>query len=237
MNSTEENQEYAVQMRHGKPPLPIDGRYPEFGQAVRHLLGWYTEDNRPYLSSRDVQRMTGITNSAVAMMARGGRVAPVNLKKFADAVGGDYNQLMRLAGWTPDTSDPLRTLGYTLPDTLFRRTLVSEVREGAEGASEISDITEDAGAIGDRLPEGLWAIAVTGPVFIPLFSRGDILFIREMSSPHDGQKVIARTSAGVVVCRVWRNGEPSYLEESNGEPAIRSGFRIVGVVEYALRRA
>ena len=44
---------------------PINGPYKEAAKLVRRLLGWEEGSTRPYLSTRNAQNKTGISNGTI----------------------------------------------------------------------------------------------------------------------------------------------------------------------------
>lgn len=78
---------------------PIDGRYPDLAREIRRLMGY--EGGRSFLTSRMVERRTGINHSTVTLMVRGDRPSYQNILKFVAGVGGDARHLLTLADYPP----------------------------------------------------------------------------------------------------------------------------------------
>lgn len=81
--------------------IPIDGEYPDFAKAVRYLLGWSEDSDRPYLSTRAAQSKTGVNFTTISMAARGFRGKEDTVKKIAVGLGGDVDELLLLADYVP----------------------------------------------------------------------------------------------------------------------------------------
>ena len=87
-------------MPHGKPVPEIHGPCVALAIEIRRLLGWYTTDDRPYLSSWTAGQMIGVSNSTINSITKGGRPGPDILQKFARKIpDADYMKLMELAGY------------------------------------------------------------------------------------------------------------------------------------------
>lgn len=139
------------------------------------------------------------------------------------------------------TDDPLNTLGHILPMALFVRTPVETFESPAPTGPTLSDVLKPAGPMGDRLPEGLRAIELLTDALSPAFRQGDILFIRELTTAHDGQKVIARLADGRIAARAYHaasDDDGAYLSNMDGHgPTIHDGFSVHAIIEYYLTRA
>jgi len=79
----------------------IDGPYSDLAKEVRYLLGWVEGSSRPYLTSRMAYRKTGVNYSTIAAMSKGDRGSYESVRKFAEGLGGDVDQLLLLAGYVP----------------------------------------------------------------------------------------------------------------------------------------
>lgn len=73
---------------------PIDGPYPEYAKTVRHLLGYFPEDGRQFLSLRAAEGKTGVKHTTIGTMARGFRADKNNTSMFALAL--DFNPVLLL---------------------------------------------------------------------------------------------------------------------------------------------
>jgi hypothetical protein len=79
--------------------LPIEGPYKDGARFVRRILGWEESEDRPYLSTRNAQHKTGISNGTINTLAHGGKVSSNIIEIFAQKMGEDAERLKRLFGY------------------------------------------------------------------------------------------------------------------------------------------
>lgn len=80
--------------------IPNDGPFPELATLTRRLLGWEGDD-RPFMTTRAAARKTDLSNSTISLMARGDKVSPTVILRFAKRMGGDATQLLLATGVDP----------------------------------------------------------------------------------------------------------------------------------------
>jgi transcriptional regulator with XRE-family HTH domain len=84
---------------------PITGPYPALAREVRWLMGWNRGDrNRAFLSTRQAADATGVNHSTIAALTRGDRASERSLQQISDALLGDLQRLLFLAGYRMDES-------------------------------------------------------------------------------------------------------------------------------------
>lgn len=218
---------------------PIDGQFKALAEAVRELLGW-NGGGRPFLSTRAAEFKTGISNGTIATMARGGRVHPDTLSKFARAMGDDPVRLQVLGGYiSPETlvrQNPLLRIGQPVDLSQFERISVSTRPASAGNSLGDGDGGEEPAS--NYISSGVEGIRLQGDCMEPHFRQGDVLFIKRQEDAENGQKVIALLDDGSVTCKVYKLDEQgrAYLNGTNGAyPSITEGFKIVGIVAQFLR--
>lgn len=116
---------YEVQRKRAAN-IPIDGRYPELGHAIRDLLGWTHESDRTYYSSRAASRLTGVNYVSIGNASRGDRPSVDSLKKLAQGLNGDTNHLLRLAYQDDPIALALSGTNQNNQDSLIGDTFISQ---------------------------------------------------------------------------------------------------------------
>ncbi|MGI4792017.1 MAG: LexA family protein [Janthinobacterium lividum] len=222
---------------------PIDGPFPEFAREIRHLLGYYAEDRRNFMTSRMAHRKTGVNYSTIASMTRGVRGSEDTIRKIAKGLGGDVDILLRLAGYESFSSeeaapDPLSRIGPSIRMSRLDRIPVSRriASVGAQrGAGDTEDEEESAAS---RIPSEARGIEVRGDCMEPFFHSGDVVFIRPQADAESGQKVVALLNDDSITCKVFLwDDTGAHLEATNGKyPRIDAPeFTILGVVVMVLK--
>ena len=154
---------------------PIDGPFPEFGQEVRRLLGYYPEDRRSFLTSRMVSRKTGVNYSTISSMVRGVRASESTIRKIASVLGGDANKLLRLAGYdvaSPEDNDPLSRIGPDVDISPISSIRFSPFFASAGSGFLVHESSADYDTLESILPGQVRAIRVTGDCMQPLYNDG-----------------------------------------------------------------
>lgn len=133
---------------------PIDGEFRQLAQEVRWLLGWMSDESRPYLSTRAAEAVTGISNGTIATMARGGRVHRDTLRKFAQKMGADPVRMQRIGGYVT----PAETVGMPPPgDEEYYRVLKDFGDTGRfELPEELRDYTHPASGSAHIVAMSTW---------------------------------------------------------------------------------
>ena len=232
--------------------LALDGPYPDLGREVRRLLGWEVGSDHPYLSTRAAQTKTGVNFTTIALIARGFRARADTLKKIASGLGGDEDLLLVLADHIPPgMRDRLLTTPTPTDAELLLRigqplsmkgmgSIPLSLSSASAGEALPSDQQNFLESLRDLLPNEAHAIKVEGDCMEPMYHHGDILVIRPGPQAENGDNVIAHLDDDTLTCKQYRisgDGVP-HLEAINGKwpeiPANR--FRIIGVIEYFMRR-
>ena len=224
---------------------PINGPYKEAAKIVRHLLGWEDGSARPYLSTRNAQNKTGISNGTINTLAHGGKVSANIVEIFANRLNADPERLKLLFGHvSPDQinrsageSDPLSRIGPNVDISGIAGVRLSPFLVSAGGGSHIQESSADYETFEQLLPGQVRAIRVVGECMEPFYREGDVVFVREQGNAENGNKVVALVDGENLNCKLYRTNGENYLEPKNGEGRIpASRFRIIGVIVGVFRK-
>lgn len=223
---------------------PIDGPNKELALEVRRLLGWTDDADRPFLSTRAAEFKTEISNGTIATMARGGRVHPDTLRKFAEKMNADPLRLQVLGGYIdprrlaqPVAEDPLSRVGPDVDLSAISGIRLSPFLASAGDGFQPPDPGTFEETFESVLPGQVRAIRVQGDCMAPLYQDGDVVFVREQGNAENGNKVVAMVDDDKLFCKVYRTNGEAYLEPKNGEGKVpASRFRIIGVIVGVFRK-
>lgn len=131
-------------------------------------------------------------------------------------------------------ADPLSKIGPEVDTTVLRR--IPFIPGPVSASMTRVGEGENVGPLqtaADVLPNDVRAIEVRGESMEPVYRSGDILFVQEARTAHDGDEVIAVIGLDGITCKTYR--EPpeglGYLQPYNGEAKIEfPNFIIVGIV-------
>lgn len=231
--------------------LPIDGPYPAFARAVRHLLGWSADSDRPFLSTRAAMAKTGLSNFTISHMTRGWKVKVASIYQFASILSGDAARLTRLAGYmTPEEveasesamsesavlplppGDPLLEIGDDLGMASYDLVPLSDEMASAGQTLPAPGHGESGEVLRSALPGGVRSIRVRGDCMEPDYQDGDILLVRPARIAGPGEVVGARVGGEIASVKIYRNTDEGSFLEIVAEPVqrITNDFEILGVV-------
>ena len=97
-----------VEARERAQARLTDGPHKGYAIEVRRLLGYFPEDKRDFLTLREAETKTSVKHTTVGTMARGFRADVYNTRRFAEALGGDPDKLLRLGGYLPTLTSTIR---------------------------------------------------------------------------------------------------------------------------------
>ena len=218
---------------------PIDGRYPQLAIELRRLLGW-TDENRPFLTTRMASRKTGISYATISTMAKGDRAGYDTTMAVAVGLNGDPETLLKASGYELPTPkavdpDPIGSLGSDIDISVLNTVPYSD-----DIAATASPLGEADGGVptetlADILPGETRAIRVKGNCMEPYFSNGDIVLIRATDAASSGDTVIATLENGTVTCKTYRKeGLLRRLVDAEGNGVEAQDFKIHGIVEGSI---
>lgn len=191
---------------------------------------------RRNLRSGQVAAYAGVAHSVVVNWRRGARPKPENLRKLADALHLDYNELMIAAGHLSPSDVTSEVVSPAFPSGTMR--LAPE-----QAAQRLAELAM-AGGVRQVIVQRTWAHAgegaeeshvvwvppqiaapniaafeVTGNCMEPAVTPGDIVIVDLDGSPRDGNMVVVHI-AGRVMVRTF-DARSGALVATNGEPPIR----------------
>ena len=90
---------------------PADGPYPALAAEVRKLLGYDSPGGERFMTARAASAKCGVAAASLTGALRGDRLSVESLLKIATGLGGDPDQLLRVAGYSEYSRPPRRRVG------------------------------------------------------------------------------------------------------------------------------